>query len=118
MNTIIVKVNNKVETVAEHTVVLKNETPTVIKAVNRTNYELLDTTVNRAPNSVVTKRVDKNLHISFENDGQGPDLIIEGFYDNADSALIGIAEDSGYYYYLPDTGDVTDYVTELQMGEA
>ena len=57
-------------------------------------------------------------HISFENDGQGPDLIIEGFYDNADSALIGIAEDSGYYYYLPDTGDVTDYVTELQMGEA
>ncbi|GAF53124.1 hypothetical protein [Psychrobacter sp. JCM 18900] len=118
MNTIIVKVNNKVETVAEHTVVLKDETPTVIKAVNRTNYELLDTTVNRAPNNVVTKRVDKNLHISFENDGQGPDLIIEGFYDNADSALIGIAEDGSYYYYLPDTGDVTDYVTELQMGEA
>ncbi|WP_201580510.1 BapA/Bap/LapF family large adhesin [Psychrobacter sp. Pi2-52] len=118
MNTIIVKVNNKVETVAEHTVVLKNETPTVIKAVNRTNYELLDTTVNRAPNNVVTKRVDKNLHISFENDGQGPDLIIEGFYDNADSALIGMAEDGSYYYYLPDTGDVADYVTELQMGEA
>ena len=118
MNTIIVKVNNKVETVAEHTVVLKNETPTVIKAVNRNNYELLDTTVNRAPNNVVTKRVDKNLHISFENDGQGPDLIIEGFYDNADSALIGMAEDGSYYYYLPDTGDVTDYVTELQMGEA
>ena len=58
MNTIIVKINNKVETIAEHTVVLKNETPTVIKAVNRTNYELLDTTVNRAPNNVITKRVD------------------------------------------------------------
>ncbi|QOD11838.1 hypothetical protein IEE84_07895 [Psychrobacter sp. 28M-43] len=118
MNTIIVKVNNKVETIAEHTVVLKNETPTVIKAVNRTNYELLDTTVNRAPNNVVTKRVDNNLHISFENDGQGPDLIIEGFYDSADSALIGIAEDGNYYYYLPDTGEVTDYVTELRIGEA
>jgi len=118
MNTIIVKVNNKVETIAEHTVVLKNETPTVIKAVNRTNYELLDTTVNRAPNNVITKRVDNNLHISFENDGQGPDIIIEGFYDSADSALIGIAEDGNYYYYLPDTGEVTDYVTELQIGEA
>ncbi|WP_394210406.1 Ig-like domain-containing protein, partial [Psychrobacter piscatorii] len=117
MKTITVKANNQVGTVAEHTVVTQNNIPTVIRATDKTNYELLDTASGRAPKNIVTKRVDKDLHISFENNSENADLIIEGFYDDIDGALVGVAEDGSYYYYLPDTGDVTDYVTELQVGE-
>ncbi|MGE6246175.1 Ig-like domain-containing protein, partial [Psychrobacter proteolyticus] len=117
MKTITVKANNQVGTVAEHTVVTQTNTPTVIKATDKTNYEIFDTVEGRAPKDIITKRVDKDLHVSFENDIQNTDLIIEGFYDNIDSALIGVADDGSYYYYVPDTGEMTDYVTELQMGE-
>jgi hypothetical protein len=41
----------------------------------------------------------------MEDDGQDSDLIIEGFYDDTDSALIGLAENGEYYYYIPDTGE-------------
>ena len=58
----------------------------------------------RAPNHIVTKRVGNDLHVLMEDDGQDTDLIIEGFYNDPDSALIGLAEDGQYYYYLPDTG--------------
>ena len=117
MSTITVKANNKVQTIAEHKVVTKDGTPTIIKAVNNTNYELLDESTGRAPNHIITKRIDKNLHVSFENDSESPDLIIEGFYDDTDSALIGMAEDGSYYYYIPDSGEVADYVTELEIGD-
>ncbi|WP_114700181.1 Ig-like domain-containing protein [Psychrobacter proteolyticus] len=117
MKTITVKANNQVGTVTEHTVVTQTNTPTVIKATDKTNYEIFDTVEGRAPKDIITKRVDKDLHVSFENDIQNTDLIIEGFYDNIDSALIGVADDGSYYYYVPDTGEMTDYVTELQMGE-
>ena len=117
MSTITVKVNTQNETVAEHKVVTNQGTPTTIKAVDKINYELLDEATGRAPNHIVTKRIDKDLHISFENDSLDPDLIIEGFYDDIDSALIGVAEDGSYYYYVPDTGEVADYVTELQIGD-
>ncbi|WP_333613014.1 Ig-like domain-containing protein, partial [Psychrobacter sp.] len=117
MSTITVKANNKVQTIAEHKVVTKDGTPTIIKAVNNTNYEILDESTGRAPNHIITKRIDKNLHLSFENDSETPDLIIEGFYDDADSALIGMAEDGSYYYYIPDSGEVADYVTELEIGD-
>ena len=117
MSTITVKANDKVQTIAEHKVVTKDGTPTIIKAVDNTNYELLDESTGRAPNHIITKRIDKNLHVSFENDSESPDLIIEGFYDDTDSALIGMAEDGSYYYYIPDSGEVADYVTELEIGD-
>ncbi|WP_372843081.1 BapA/Bap/LapF family large adhesin [Psychrobacter sp.] len=117
MSTITVKVNAQTTTITEHKVVTQNGKPTIIKAVDKVNYELIDETTGRAPNHIVTKRIDKALHISFEDNNENPDLIIEGFYDNVDSALIGIAEDGSYYYYIPDSGEVGDYVTELQSGE-
>ncbi|MUG33398.1 GA-like domain-containing protein, partial [Psychrobacter sanguinis] len=117
MKKIIIKINNTTKTIAEHTVVTKDGKPTVIKANKKVNYELFDPATGHAPNHIVTKRVGKDLHVSMEDDGQDSDLIIEGFYDDTDSALIGLAENGEYYYYIPDTGEVADYVTQLQIGD-
>ncbi|MER2164827.1 MAG: hypothetical protein ABS921_11935, partial [Psychrobacter alimentarius] len=117
MSTINIKVNGQAETVAEHTVVTQDGTPTVLQATDKINYEFLDESTGYAPNNIITKRVGQDLQISFESDSVDPDLIIEGFYDATESALIGVAEDGSYYYYVPDTGEVADYVTELEAGE-
>ncbi|WP_438012589.1 GA-like domain-containing protein [Psychrobacter raelei] len=116
MKNIIVKVNNATQTIAEHNIITQDGKPTVIRAVQNTNYELFDKAMGRAPNHIVTKRVGDDLHVSMEDDGESSDLIIEGFYDYPQSALIGLAEDGGYYYYIPDSGEVADYVTELESG--
>ncbi|WP_201546133.1 Ig-like domain-containing protein, partial [Psychrobacter sp. H7-1] len=117
MNTITVKVHDKASTIAENVVITQDGVPTVIEASKKVNYELIDQATGRAPDHIVTKRVGKDLQISFEEDSDTPDLVIEGFYDSGDSALIGLAEDGSYYYYVPDTGEIVDYVTELQAGE-
>lgn len=117
MKTVIIKVNNTEKTIAEHQVVTKDGQPTVIKATNQVNYELVDKATGRAPDHIITKRVGKDLHVSIEDEGQESDLIIEGYYNQPDSALIGLAEDGEYYYYVPDTGEVADYVTELEAGD-
>ena len=117
MNTIIVKTNDATQTIDQVQVVTKDGKPTIIKAVDKVNYEFHDTAIGRAPNHIITKRIKNDLHVSFEEEGQESDLIIEGFYDNADSALLGVAEDGDYYYYIPDTGETYDYVTQLEVGD-
>ncbi|WP_438012673.1 Ig-like domain-containing protein [Psychrobacter raelei] len=117
MKTVIVKVNTATQTIAEHTVVTQDGQPTVIKAVQKVNYELFDPATGHAPNHIVTKRVGNDLHVSMEDNAQDSDLIIEGFYDDTNSALIGLAENGEYYYYVPDSGEVVDYVTQLQVGD-
>jgi VCBS repeat-containing protein len=117
MSTILVKVNDQVKTTAAHKIVTQDPQPTIIKAVNKSNYELVDEATGHAPNHLLTKRVGNDLQVSFAEDSGNPDLIIEGFYDEADSALIGMAEDGSYYYYVPDSGEVTDFVTELEAGD-
>ncbi|MCD9151613.1 Ig-like domain-containing protein [Psychrobacter sanguinis] len=117
MKTVIVKVNNATQTIAEHTVVTQDGKPTVIKAVQKVNYELLDLATGKAPQHIITKRVGKDLHVTVDDQGQESDLIIEGFYNDPDSALIGLAEDGSYYYYVPDSGELGDFVTELASGD-
>lgn len=117
MKTVIVKVNNDTQTIAEHAVITQDGKPTIIKASQKVNYELIDKATGHAPNHIITKRVGNDLHVSMEDEGKDSDLIIEGFYDHPDSALIGLAENGEYYYYIPDTGEVVDYVTELQIGD-
>lgn len=104
MSTITVKVNDKAQTITEHTVFTQSEQPTVIQAIDKTNYEFFDETAGRAPKSIATKRVDRDLHVSFEGESVNPDLIIREFYDTIDSAIVGIAEDGGYHYYSTETG--------------
>ena len=101
MKTVNVKVYNSKKLTNQLEVVINNGKPTVIKATNNVNYEFFDQSIGHAPNHIITKRSGKDLHLSFERDGKETDLIIEGFYDNEDHALIGIAEDGQYYYYNP-----------------
>ncbi|MEN8624987.1 Ig-like domain-containing protein, partial [Psychrobacter proteolyticus] len=117
MNTIIVKTNSATQTIEQVPVVTNNGTPTVITAMDKVNYEFHDTAIGRAPNHIITKRIKNDLHVSFEKEGEDSDLIIEGFYDDPDAALIGIAENGEYYYYIPDTGETYDYVTQLEVGD-
>ncbi|MDN3503759.1 Ig-like domain-containing protein, partial [Psychrobacter sp. 5A.1] len=116
MKTVIVKVHSANNTTQEIAIATKDGQPNTIKAGKYVNYEVFDTSIDRAPNHIITKRVDNHLHVSFEREGQEVDLIIEDFYDNDDQALIGIAEDGTYYHYIPDTGQVSDYVTQLEAG--
>ncbi|PNK61438.1 hypothetical protein [Psychrobacter sp. FDAARGOS_221] len=131
MKTVIVKVHNSKETIQEIQVVTKDGQPDVIKAVKNVNYEFFDESIGRAPNHIITKRINNALHVSFEREGKETDLIIEDFYSTTEKqeeanqideeaenqqALIGIAEDGSYYYYIPDTGEVYDYVTQLEVG--
>ena len=117
MKTINVKAYNTKKITKELPVVTNDGQPTIIKAEKGINYEFFDQSIGRAPNHIITKRSGKDLHLSFERDGKETDLIIEGFYDNEDHALIGIAEDGQYYYYIPDTGEVSEYVTQLVEGK-
>ncbi|MBH0064473.1 Ig-like domain-containing protein, partial [Psychrobacter sp. SZ93C1] len=117
MNTIIIKINDAAQTISQVPVITKDGIPTVITATDNVNYEFFDTAIGHAPNHIITKRLKNDLHVSFEEEGVDSDLIIEGFYDNPDSALVGVAEDGEYYYYIPDTGETYDYVTQLEVGD-
>ncbi|XXQ67548.1 VCBS domain-containing protein [Neisseriaceae bacterium B1] len=115
--TISVKIYNAKEKAKEFKFDTQNTEPMVIQAENHVNYEFFDESIGRAPNHIVTKRDGDNLLVSFEREGQEVDLVIEGFYDESNQALTGIAEDGEYYYYIPDTGEVADYVTQLEQGD-
>ncbi|MBP2281023.1 CshA-type fibril repeat protein/VCBS repeat-containing protein [Psychrobacter sp. PL19] len=117
MNIIIVKTHNATSTVNEVQVITEDGKPTIINAVDKVNYEFHDTAIGRAPNHIITKRIKNDLHVSFEKDGQDSDLIIENFYNKKDISLLGIGEDGEYYYYIPDTGETYDYVTQLEIGD-
>ncbi len=117
MKTVIIKVYDSVKEIAQTHAITKDGKPTIIRAQKGANYEFFDQSIDRAPNHIISKRIDNDLHISFERNGQETDLIIEDFYSNDEQALIGIAEDGEYYHYIPDTGQVEDYVTQLENGD-
>lgn len=115
MKTIIVKVNNRTKTLSE-VLVKSGDKPVVIKASKKVNYELIDELTGTAPHHIITKRSGQDLHVSF-GETSDADLIISGFYKHIKGALIGLAEDGQYYYFVPDTGYFGDYVTELKTGD-
>ena len=115
MSNIVLKTHSTTKTVGQ--IALTQGVATKVKAQKGVNYELVDQQTGRAPDHIITKRVGKDLHISLEKDGQSDDLIIEDYYDHGDAALIGLAEDGQYYYYIPDTGEAVDYVTQLVTGD-
>lgn len=77
MQSISVKVNDSVQTIAEARVITKDGQPTIIKANRNANYELINDATGRGPDHIVTKRVGKDLHVSFEENAEESDLIIE-----------------------------------------
>ncbi|UNU73254.1 Ig-like domain-containing protein [Moraxella nasovis] len=116
MKNIIVKVQGTNQTLGQIKVVTKDGKPTSVKTQHNANYEFIDEKTGVAPDHIVTKRVGNDLHIALDDDG-ATDLILEDFYDSENIALIGQAENGEYYYYIPDTGEVADYVTNLALGD-
>lgn len=114
MKTIKVIENTADTVIAEYMVVTQSGEPIIVESNGQVNYELVDEQYNVAPDHIITIRDGDDLHVSFDADDNEVDLIIKGFYAYADNALIGMAEDGGYYYYVPDTGEVADYVTKLE----
>ncbi len=116
--TIAIKAFNKKEIVTEVIATTKSEELTILQAQAGVNYELFDETTGKAPDHIVTKRKGDNLFVSFEKEGGKAELLIENYYKHSDGqALIGVAEDGSYHYYIPDTGEVSDYVGNLKAGE-
>ncbi|WP_072576437.1 hypothetical protein [Suttonella ornithocola] len=116
MKNITVKLHGKDQTLGELNVRTHTGQPEIIQAQKDVNYEFYDDATGVAPDHIVTKREGNDLYVSFEEEGQNPDLIIEDFYGNNDQGLIGLAENGEYYYYVPDTGEVAQYVTNLTPG--
>lgn len=117
MKNITIKMHNVNQIVQQIQAITKDGEPTVLVAQKGINYELIDEETGHALQHIVTKRVDKDLHISSEGNGQEPDIIIENFYSYNDSALIGLAEEGNYYNYIPDTAHADDYITQLNNGD-
>ncbi len=118
MKTVVVKVFNKKGVVEEVVATTKSGELTLLQARENVNYELVDEQTGKAPDHILTKRVKDNLLISFEKEGKKAELVIENFYQFSDKeALIGVAENGSYHYYIPDTGEVSDYVGNLKAGE-
>ena len=93
----------------------------VIKPKKGAIYEFKDLATGRAPEEVAMTRKGKNLLIKFKDNptdnGQGePDVVIEGFYDQDDIRLVGLAEDGQLYQYVPHEGDVSFLASNLADG--
>ena len=93
----------------------------VIKPKKGAIYEFKDLATGRAPEEVAMTRKGKNLLIKFkdnptDNDQGEPDVVIEGFYDQDDIRLVGLAEDGQLYQYVPHEGDVSFLASNLADG--
>ena len=70
-----------------------------IKALPKAQYQLIEAISGSAPEVIQAKRVGNDLHIG-EIDGQEQSVVIEGYFDSADSGtLVGQAQDGLLYSY-------------------
>ncbi len=98
---------------------INDKKPTIIYAKPHLNYEFIDSEIMASPNHIITKRGGNDLGILFNNEVKDAGiLIIKDFYKYSDNALIGKAENNYYYHYVPDTGEVSDYVSQLATKQA
>ena len=118
MKNIIVTTVDSSGVIAKHT--LSGNGPTVINATKNANYEFFDNAKGYGPDHIITRRVDNDLKVSFERTGAEDDLVIKDFYTenaaNNNSALVGASKEGEPYYYIPDSAEQADFVTQLQDG--
>ncbi len=86
-----------------------------LQAQKQVKYELVDEATRFAPENIATKRVGNDLHIALEQSNiDSADIIIVGYYDEVDAAVLtGKAESGVYYNYIPESGLPTDAVSRL-----
>ncbi len=114
MKNIVIHVHSNNKTIAKHHLDINDKKPLIIQAQPHLNYEFLDAEIKVSPNHIVTKRGGTDLGILLNNDVKDAGIvIIKDFYKYSDNALIGKAENGQYYYYIPDSAEVSDYVTQL-----
>ncbi len=119
MKNIVINIHNDNRTLATHLLGINDKKPLIIQAKPRLNYEFIDAETITAPDHIVIKRGGNNLGILFNNEVKDAGiLIIKDFYQYPKNALIGSAEDGRYYYYVPDTAEVSDYVTQLTNNQS
>ena len=97
-----------------------------IKALANVKYHFTDEATGYGPENMATKRVGKNLHITFEGgDVNQPDLVIEDYYkdngeigygEGSDNLLVGTHENGNVYPYVPESAVSTDAVSMLADG--
>ncbi len=114
MKNIVINIHNNSKTIATHHLDINDKKPLIIQAKPHLNYEFLDEEIAVSPNHIVSKRGGDDLGILLNNEVKDAGIvIIKDFYKYADNALIGLAENSQYYYYIPDSAEIGDYVTQL-----
>ncbi len=114
MKNIVIKVHDNSKTIATHRLDINDKKPLIIQAKPHLNYEFIDAEIKVSPNHIVSKRGGDDLGILLNNEVKDAGiLIIKDFYKYSDNVLIGLAEDNQYYYYIPDSGEIGDYVTQL-----
>lgn len=72
---------------------------------------------NFAPDQLRVERKGKNLQLWFDG-SKSPDVVIEGYYEEADSTskLYGTAENGSQYEYVPQDPDVNSMPQQLKDG--
>jgi trimeric autotransporter adhesin len=119
-NTIKVTVNTGAEATTQTVEIVKGQ-PTSVKAVKGARYELQDTAnKNTGPQQISTKRVGKNLQVSFDGAAQ-PDLIVDDYFtvntpSDPSSSLYGKAEDGSLYEYVSEDATAKDGLSALKEG--
>ncbi len=79
--------------------------------------ELKSVTTRLAPHNLRTRRVGKDLHIAVEDGNPDrPDVVVEGFYGDAPSLVIGQAESGAFFEYVPTSAEPQSYIARLVDG--
>lgn len=90
--------------------------PSIIKVGGNSKVELIDVANGAAP-PIAVKRVGKDLHVALEGDDPAtPDLILQDFYGDGESHLVGMAEGGQYLDYVPTAGNREFQVALLADG--
>lgn len=108
---IIIHINSAKETIASHNVALQGQTLR-IAAQDKVFYQLVDTTTNEGPESVLFHRDGNNLEITFEGSDKA-NVIIENYYEFAgenSNLIIGQWQDGQLYPYIPESGEANELV--------
>ncbi|MCB5280181.1 MAG: Ig-like domain-containing protein, partial [Candidatus Cloacimonetes bacterium] len=96
----------------------------IIKAQKGIKYELKDAATKFAPHKLLLTRKGKDLWIKLDdeegdalNTTDAPDIIIENYYNDLSSSLIGMSEDGQYYNYAPLDGNSDLLAANINDGE-
>lgn len=92
---------------------------TRIKAAAAAKFQLIQADTGTAPDVVLAKRVGNDLHVDVMDDTDEPQqLVIEGYFDGTDRALVGQAENGMMYDYVPQFNDPALGVNTLAQNQS